>query len=76
MKVLETILNFLVTLAQIIFPRKQNPAPGNSPCPSPLPLPPVPPLPVERGDGSAPGMHRGDSVAHPILIGGTSLTIL
>lgn len=59
MKVLETILSFLVTLAQVIFPRKQNPAPGNSPCPSPLPLPPVPPLPVERGDGSAPGMHRG-----------------
>ena len=47
MKVLETVLNFFLTLAQVIFPRKRKPSPSDRPCPPPQPLPPVPPLPLE-----------------------------
>ena len=46
MKVLETVLSFFLTLAQVIFPRKRKPSPSDRPCPPPQPLPPVPPLPL------------------------------
>lgn len=49
MKVLETVLSFFLTLAQVIFPRKRKPSPSDRPCPPPQPLPPVPPLPLEGG---------------------------
>ena len=62
MKVLETVLNFFLTLAQVIFPRKRKPSPSDRPCPPPQPLPPVPPLPLEGGNGSDPGLHRRDSL--------------
>ena len=58
MKVLETVLNFFLTLAQVIFPRKRKPSPSDRPCPPPQPPPPVPPLPLEGGNGSDPGLHR------------------
>ena len=58
MKVLETVLSFFLTLAQVIFPRKRKPSPSDRPCPPPQPLPPVPPLPLEGGNGSDPGLHR------------------
>ena len=62
MKVLETVLSFFLTLAQIIFPRKRKPSPSDRPCPPPQPRPPVPPLPLEGGNGSDPGLHRRDSL--------------
>ena len=62
MKVLETVLSFFLTLAQVIFPRKRKPSPSDRPCPPPQPLPPVPPLPPEGGNGSDPGLHRRDSL--------------
>ena len=62
MNVLETILNFLTSLARIIFPRKRKPAAGDCPCPHPLPAPPEPPLPPDAGDGSDPDLHRGDTL--------------
>ena len=62
MKVLETVLNFFLTLAQVIFPHKRKPSPSDRPCPPPQPLPPVPPLPLEGGNGSDPGLHRRDSL--------------
>lgn len=62
MKVLETVLNFLLTLAQVIFPRKRKPSPSDRPCPSPLPRPPLPPLPLEGGNGSDLSLHRRDSL--------------
>ena len=62
MKVLETVLSFFLTLAQVIFPRKRKPSPSDRPCPPPQPLPPVPPLPLEGGNGSDPGLHRRDSL--------------
>ena len=61
MKVLETVLSFFLTLAQVIFPRKRKPSPSDRPCPPPQPLPPVPPLPLEGGNGSDPGLHRRGS---------------
>ncbi len=63
MKVLETVLSFFLTLAQVIFPRKRKPSPSDRPCPPPQPLPPVPPLPLEGGNGSDPDLHRGDTLA-------------
>ena len=63
MNVLETILNFLTSLARIIFPRKRKPAAGDCPCPHPLPAPPEPSLPPNEGDGSDPDLHRGDTLA-------------
>ena len=62
MKVLETVLSFFLTLAQVIFPRKRKPSPSDRPCPPPQPPPPVPPLPLEGGNGSDPGLHRRDSL--------------
>lgn len=50
MKVLETVLNFFLTLAQVIFPRKRKPSPSDRPCPPPQPPLPVPPLPLEGGE--------------------------
>ena len=41
MKTLETIFNFLTSLARIIFPRRQKSAAGDCPCPHPYPRPPV-----------------------------------
>ena len=38
MKVLETVLSFFLTLAQVIFPRKRKPSPSDRPCPPPQPL--------------------------------------
>ena len=63
MNVLETILNFLTSLARIIFPRKRKPAAGDCPCPHPLPAPAEPPLPPDAGDGSDPDLHRSDTLA-------------
>ncbi len=59
MNVLETILNFLTSLARIIFPRKRKPAAGDCPCPHPLPAPTEPPLPPDAGDGSNSLSDRG-----------------
>ena len=63
MNVLETILNFLTSLARIIFPRKRKPAAGDCPCPHPLPAPAEPPLPPDAGDGSNPDLYRSDTLA-------------
>ena len=63
MNVLETILNFLTSLARIIFPRKRKPAAGDCPCPHPLPAPAEPPLPPDAGDGSDPDLYRSDTLA-------------
>ena len=66
MNVLETILNFLTSLARIIFPRKRKPAAGDCPCPHhPLPAPAEPPLPPDAGDGSNPDLYRSDTLASP-----------
>ena len=62
MNVLETILNFLTSLARIILPRKRKPATGDCPCPHPLPAPAEPPLPPDAGDGSDPDLYRGDTI--------------
>ena len=47
MKVLETVLSFFLTLAQVIFPRKRKPSPSDRPCPPHIPKNPdtPPPLP-------------------------------
>ena len=65
MRVLETILHFLTTLARIIFPRLPKPAAGDCPCPNPLPLPDGnhPPLPPAEGDRSDTDGHRSDTLA-------------
>ena len=63
MNVLETILNFLTSLARIILPRKRKPATGDCPCPHPLPAPAEPPLPPDAGDGSDPDLYRSDTLA-------------
>lgn len=65
MNVLESILNFLTTLARIIFPRRKRPAAGDCPCPNPLPVPDGhrPPLPPDEGDGSDADSHRSDTLA-------------
>lgn len=47
MNILETILNFITTLARVIFPRRKQPVAGDNLCPCPLPEPPIPTLPVE-----------------------------
>lgn len=76
MNVLESILNFLTTLARIIFPRLKRPATGDCPCPNPLPVPAGPPLPRDAGDGSDAELHRGDTVAlQPGAYGGLSACI-
>ena len=60
MNLLETILNFLTTLARSIFPRRKHPVAGDDLCPSPLPEPPIPPLPVEGRNGSNPRRSRSN----------------
>ena len=60
MKVLETVLSFFLTLAQIIFPRKRKPSPSDRPCPPPQPRPPVPPLPLEGGESRRPSPSSPD----------------
>lgn len=60
MNLLETILNFLTTLARIIFPQRKHPVAGDDLCPSPLPEPPIPPLPVEGRNGSNPRRSRSN----------------
>lgn len=67
MKYLETILNFLTTLARIIFPRRKRPVTGDNLCPDPLPQPPQSPLPLERGNGNSPDSLRRNPLppAHP-----------
>lgn len=62
MNVLETILDFLTTLARIIFPRRKRPVAGDDLCPCPLPEPPLPPLPVEGGNGSDARRSRSDTL--------------
>ena len=62
MNLLETILNFLTTLARIIFPRRKHPVAGDDLCPCPLPEPPIPPLPVEGRNGSNPRRSRSNSL--------------
>ena len=52
MNILETILNFITTLARVIFPRRKQPVAGDNLCPCPLPEPPIPTLPVEGGYGN------------------------
>ena len=66
MNILETILNFLTTLARIIFPRKQKPAAGDCPCPDPFPGP-LPdgdhrPLASPEGNGGNPDCDRSDTL--------------
>ena len=87
MNILETILNFLTTLARIIFPRKQKPAAGNCPCPDPNPRPlpdsDHPPVSPYETDGSNADsdrsntltLHQGDWGKHvePIDIAGYCL---
>lgn len=67
MNILETILNFLTTLARIIFLRKQKPATGDCPCPDPFPGP-LPdgdhrPLASPEGNGGNPDCDRSDTLA-------------
>lgn len=65
MKVLETILSFLTTLARIIFPRRPKPSSDAvfHPCPHPLPAPPKPPLPSDERDGGDDDLYRGNALA-------------
>lgn len=63
MNVLEIILNFLTSLARIIFPRKRKQAAINYPCPHPLLTHPGSPLSPDMGDGSDLDLYRGDSLA-------------
>ena len=67
MNVLETIFNFLTSLARIIFPRKQKTAAGDYPCPNPYPRPlsdgdhsTVSP---DEADGSDANCDRSDTLA-------------
>ena len=67
MNVLETILNFLTSLARIIFPRKQKPAAGDCPCPHPYPRPVPdgdhPAVSPDGADGSDANSDRSDTLA-------------
>ena len=66
MNVLETILNFLTSLARIIFPRKRKPAAGDCPCPDPYPRPlpygDHPPVSPNETDGSDADSNRSDTL--------------
>ena len=86
MKYLETILNFLASLARIIFPRKQKPTAGDCPCPHPYPRPlpdgDHPAVSSDGADGSDADSDRSDTLAlnqgtkqrvEPIDIAGYSL---
>ena len=67
MKYLETILNFLTSLARIIFPRKQKPTAGDRPCPHPYPRPlpdgDHPAVSSDGTDGSDADSDRSDTLA-------------
>ena len=67
MKYLETILNFLASLARIIFPRKQKPTAGDCPCPHPYPRPlpdgDHPAVSSDGTDGSDADSYRSDTLA-------------
>nr|WP_278705347.1 hypothetical protein [Parabacteroides goldsteinii] len=67
MNILESILNFLTTLVQIIFPRKQKSVAGDCSCPDPFPAP-LPdggyrPLASPEGNGDNPDSDRSDTLA-------------
>ena len=67
MKYLETILNFLTSLARIIFPRKQKPTAGDCHCPHPYPRPlpdgDHPAVSSDGTDGSDADSYRSDTLA-------------
>ena len=67
MKTLETIFNFLTSLARIIFPHKQKPATGDCPCPHPYPRPVPdgdhPAVSPDGTDGSDANSDRSDTLA-------------
>ena len=63
MNILETILNFITTLARVIFPRRKQPVAGDNLCPCPLPEPPIPTLPVEGGYGNDSRRSGSDTLA-------------
>lgn len=60
MKYLELILQFLISLVEIFFPRKKKTDDTECTCTDSLPDPPLPVLPVERRDGSDAGSPRSD----------------
>lgn len=64
MKVLETILSFLTTVARILFRHKRKPAAGSKPCPGtdPLPAPDEPPRAPDAGNRSDDDLHRSDTL--------------
>ena len=67
MKYLETILNFLTSLARIIFPRRQKSAAGDCPCPHPYPRPlpdgDHPTVSADGADRSDADNYRSDTLA-------------
>ena len=67
MKTLETIFNFLTSLARIIFPRRQKSAAGDCPCPHPYPRPlpdgDHPAVSADGADGSDADGYRSDTLA-------------
>ncbi len=67
MNVLETILNFLTSLARIIFPRRQKSAAGDCPCPHPYPRPlsdgDHPTVSADGADRSDADNYRSDTLA-------------
>ena len=67
MKTLETILNFLTSLARIIFPRRQKSAAGDCPCPHPYPRPLPdgyhPAVSPDGANGSDADVYRSDTLA-------------
>jgi len=69
MKYLEIILQFLISLARIIFPQRKKNDDGQCTPANPLPDPPLPALPVERRDGGDAGRSWGDPFP-PVAEGG------
>ena len=67
MNILETIFNFLTSLARIIFPRRQKSAAGDCPCPHPYPRPlpdgDHPAVSTDGADGSDADSYRSDTLA-------------
>lgn len=60
MKYLEVILQFLISMARIVFPRRKKTDDDRYPSADPLSDPPLPVLPVERRDGSDAGSPWSD----------------